>query len=142
MKSLPGSVTVMREEQYTNAVSLSQSPDIPKEILLNEITPTTTDSANHALQAQCYDHFNSLSLSLYPSLSLHFSPLPQSPSPSLSLLLSPLPLSLPPSRYSVVSISSQQVKHHPQSEYNTYYFQQYVLNIRANMYLIRIKYVL
>eukprot|EP00116_Pleurobrachia_bachei_P001861 sb/3462123/ len=28
-----------------------------------------------------------------------------------------------------------------QSEYNTYYFQQYVLNTRANMYLIRIKYL-
>eukprot|EP00116_Pleurobrachia_bachei_P017907 sb/3478169/ len=26
------------------------------------------------------------------------------------------------------------------TEYNTYYFQQYVLNTRANMYLIRIKY--
>eukprot|EP00116_Pleurobrachia_bachei_P001816 sb/3462078/ len=29
-----------------------------------------------------------------------------------------------------------------ESKYNTYYFQQYVLNTRANMYLIRIKYVL
>eukprot|EP00116_Pleurobrachia_bachei_P002325 sb/3462587/ len=32
------------------------------------------------------------------------------------------------------------VDQHDTSEYNTYYFQQYVLNTRANMYLIRIKY--